>query len=252
MFCKSTIHRRLRRLRAPLVGAFALAFFACNSTDSLTPSSPETATPATPAPTSPTTDGAVTPVAAPEVSSLYAGGIPFGTFDQPNTMFGSRFDGAMRIIGPSLLMRDLKAIKERGGRVAINFAGGRSRYTDRNGNFSMTMWKASVSRFKGINFSSYINDGTIIGHYLMDEPHNKSKWNGKTVTPAMIDEMAEFSKDLWPGMSTMIRAYPDYLDSWSGRYRYLDAAWAQYVARFGWSTPSSPRMSRRPAVRGSP
>jgi hypothetical protein len=212
-----------------MAGAIALAFVACNSTDSLNPSTPETDTPSPAAPT----DGALTPVGDPQVTSLYVGGIPFGTFDQPNTQFGSRYDGAMRIIGPSMLLEDLKAIKARGGKVAINFAGGRSRYTDGAGNFSMTLWKASVNRFRNINFDSYIKDGTIIGHYLMDEPQNKSKWNGKAVAPATIDQMAQYSKQLWPGMTTMIRAYPDYLDSWSGSYRYLDAAWAQYVARFG-------------------
>jgi hypothetical protein len=34
-------------------------------------------------------------------------------------------------------------------------------------------------------------------------------------------------------MSTVVRAYPDYLADWSGTYRYLDAGWAQYVARKG-------------------
>jgi hypothetical protein len=31
-------------------------------------------------------------------------------------------------------------------------------------------------------------------------------------------------------MVTIVRTWPDYLDNWSGSYRYLDAAWAQYAA----------------------
>jgi hypothetical protein len=32
-------------------------------------------------------------------------------------------------------------------------------------------------------------------------------------------------------MVTIVRTWPDYLDDWSGHYYYLDAAWAQYVAK---------------------
>jgi hypothetical protein len=47
----------------------------------------------------------------------------------------------------------------------------------------------------------------------------------------MIDEMAKYSKQLWPGLPTVARAWPKFLKGY--RYRYLDAAWAQYSARFG-------------------
>jgi hypothetical protein len=216
------LSRRIARLRAPLLATIVAGLLGCNSTDAF---NPEDSTPP-----NVTGQGAET---VPQLSVSYAGGIPFGIFDMPNESFGTRYNGAMRIIGPSLLLSDLAAIKAAGGRVVINFAGGRSRFLDGSGNFSFSLWKASVDRFKGINFSSYIQDGTIIGHYLMDEPNNPVRWNGKTVPPSMIDAMAQYSKQLWPGMATMIRAYPDYLDNWDGTYHYLDAAWAQYVYRKG-------------------
>jgi len=221
---------RLARLRAPLMAAVVLTFAACNSTDSLEPSA------ASPAPAGDpglASDPELLPTDGPEFSTSYSGGMPFGMFDLPNSWYGSTYNGAMRIIGPSLLIDDLRAIKSRGGKVIVNLAGGRSRYQDAAGNFSLTKWKASVARFKNINFSTYINDGTIIAHYLVDEPQNKSKWNGKTISQSTLDAMAQYSKQLWPGMSTVVRAYPDYLADWSGTYHYLDAGWLQYVARFG-------------------
>jgi hypothetical protein len=230
MFHSFELSRRFARLRAPVFATIVFTLVGCNSTDSVGPDSSSLIPADDP---SSTTDAELTPVAEPEFATSYAGGMPFGTFAQPNSAFGSRYDGAMRIIGPSPLLSDLAAIRARGGKVIVNFAGGRSRYLDAAGNFSLTKWKASVNRFRNINFASYIKDGTIVAHYLIDEPHNRAKWNGKTVSQSTLDAMAQYSKQLWPGMATVVRAYPDYLADWSGSYRYLDAGWAQYVSRFG-------------------
>jgi hypothetical protein len=92
------------------------------------------------------------------------------------------------------------------------------------------MWKASVDRFKGVGFSSYILDGTVVGNFLIDEPNDPTNWNGRLVLESTIEEMARYSKSLWPGMPTIVRVRPDYL---TGTYQYLDAAWAQYHSRFG-------------------
>src|ERR687893_775059 len=41
-----------------------------------------------------------------------------------------------------------------------------------------------------------------------------------------LEEMAKYSKQLWPNLPTVVRATPSKI-SWSGTYKYLDAAWAQ-------------------------
>jgi hypothetical protein len=135
----------------------------------------------------------------------------------------------MRNIHPGHLLRELRAIKARGGKVALMFAGPEWHYQARGHHFSLTEWKARVDRFKKVNFSSYIKDGTIIGHYLIDEPNDPANWGGRPVPPATLEEMAKYSKRRWPGMATIVRTSPEYLDNYRGRYRYLDAAWAQYV-----------------------
>ena len=73
-------------------------------------------------------------------------------------------------------------------------------------------------------------DGTIIGHYLIDEPSRSSRWGGKPISQRTLEEMAGYSKQLWPGMSTLVRVVPSWLTSASVTYRHLDAGWAQSEA----------------------
>lgn len=205
--------RRLARFRA--AGLFALLLAAgCDGADSL---APDTATPV----------GGDTP---PTAAAAFAGGIPFGMYAQPTSTFGDRYNGGLRNIWPDYLNKELAAIKSRGGKVVLMFAGNEKYYKDADGHFSLTKWKARVDRFRTVNFSSYVTDGTIVAHYLIDEPNDPYNWNGQPIPPSTLEAMAQYSKQLWPNMLTVVRVDPGYL-----RYdhRYLDAAWAQYVYRKG-------------------
>jgi hypothetical protein len=214
--------RRAARFRALLLPALALVFGGCGTDRLASPSGDAENT-------------ASGPLAAPIalLATSYRGGMPFGTTGHPYSDLGGTYNGVLRIIGPEDLMPDLATIKARGSKVVLNLAGGQSRYKDGSGHFSFSLWKASVDRFKGINFASYIDDGTIIGHYLVDEPNDATNWSGDPISGSMVDAMAGYSKQLWPKMPTIVRAYPSYLAEWSGDYRYLDAAWAAYVYRKG-------------------
>jgi hypothetical protein len=211
----SELARRIARLRPALFAIVILVFAGCDSTGSL---DPDSSTPGTESPTL--------------ASASFAGGIPFGTFAQPLSEFGSRYNGAHENIAPPRMMQELAEIKSRGGKVTLMFAGNERYYKD-DGNFSLAKWKARVDRYRGVNFESYINDGTIIAHYLIDEPNDPANWGGKPVSPAMLEEMAAYSKQRWPQMPTVVRTEPKYLADWSGTYRHLDAAWAQYLSRRG-------------------
>ena len=65
----------------------------------------------------------------------------------------------------------------------------------------------------------------------MDEPSDRRNWNDHLVARADIDEMAQYSKEIWPGLPTIIRGWAWYLKGYD--YRYLDAAWAASHERFG-------------------
>jgi hypothetical protein len=226
------LSRRIARFRGPVLAALLVALGGCDNTDAFNPESSTPADVAADAPTIGEEGVEVLSVPAEETelaSASYAGGIPIGHFAQPNSAFGSLFNGALQNNGPLLIMKDLAAVKARGGKVVLMFAGN-ERYYKQDGHFSLTKWKARVDRFKGINFASYIRDGTIIGHYLIDEPNDPANWRGRPVPPSVLEEMARYSKQRWPNMATIVRVEPDYLGS---NHRYLDAAWAQYLSRKG-------------------
>ncbi|HEX6434428.1 MAG TPA: hypothetical protein VFZ87_09295 [Gemmatimonadales bacterium] len=212
---------RTARLRALALIASASALAACD-TDRLTNSSGDPA-PASAEPFS----------GAPLFATGFRGGIPFGTWALPTSEFGPVFNGAMRTLDPNHLRSELAEIKSRGGRVILSLAGKETNYLDGDHHFSLSLWKERVDRFKGVDFSSFIEDGTVIGHYIIDEPNDPVNWGGRPVPGSMVEQMAAYSKQLWPGMATIVRAEPKYLAETGGPYRHLDAAWAQYVTRKG-------------------
>lgn len=73
---------------------------------------------------------------------------------------------------------------------------------------------------------------SCIAHYLIDEPYDGHNFGGKPVPGSTLEEMARYSKSIWPNLKTVVRAEPYYI-KWNGTYRYLDAAWAQYLSRKG-------------------
>jgi hypothetical protein len=215
--------RRMARFRAPTLAAIVMTLVACNETDSLNPDSSSPA-------------GTIDQTAnQPELgktgrSDTPGRGIPFGNFAQPTEAFGGRFTGALRNESPKRLLRELAAIKSRGGRVMLFFASAPKNYRDGSGHFDMGKWQARVERFKDLDLNPYINDGTIVGHMLIDEPNDPANWNGRPVSAETVEEMAKFSKQLWPNMPTVVRAAPSYM---MNNHKYLDAAWAQYLWRRG-------------------
>ena len=221
------LSRRMARLRLPMVTALVVAFTACDNMNApdagIPPGSQGLSIADSTADTLAVADGL-------SLSSSFTGGIPMGLFAMPTTWFGTRYNGALRTIGPQNLKTELAAIKARGGRIVLMMAGTESNYKDGSGHFSLTKWKQRIDRFRGINFSSYISDGTIIAHYLIDEPQDPSNWHGQPIPPSTVDEMGRYSKQLWPGLATVVRTAPKYFTS---NPRYVDAAWAQYLARFG-------------------
>ena len=107
---------------------------------------------------------------------------------------------------PHTLVAKLEAARRVNDRVLLSFAGNSDFYRDANG-FNFEMWKQRDDKFRGIDISSYIADGTLMGNFLMDEPSDKN-WNGHQVSRAQIDEMARYSKEIWPDMPAMIRGWP--------------------------------------------
>jgi hypothetical protein len=151
----------------------------------------------------------------------------------PPTKFGTVFTGTQITAtlenGRSCLLADLAAARRANIRVFISFTGSERHYVDANG-FSVALWKQRVDRFRNVDLTPYIADGTIMAHLIMDEPTDPSNWNGKIVPLADIEEIASYSKQLWPTMPTMIRTWPEYLKPYP--FHHLDAIWFHYLDRF--------------------
>ena len=170
-----------------------------------------------------------------ETSATMAG-IVFGTNSMDASLLSSVHTGTLRGGGVTeKSVGDLLAdVRAKGGRIVLKLCNGSDSYVkNADGTFSLTKWKSLVARFKNSNLGPYISDGTIVGHYLIDEPQRTQRWGGKAISPATLEDMAKYSKDIWPTMTTFVRTLPSELASSSTTYRYLDAGWAQYVSGKG-------------------
>lgn len=206
------------RVRAVVLGLLCLWAAACDSTDRLSPS---------------TTD-------SPDFLTTAPSGVVFGSWDLPYEMLGGLHTGAYRSPSPSSILSGLSTARSRGARLILHLAGNDSYVKNADGTFSFTKWKASIDRYKNINFSSYVTDGTFLAHHLIDEPYLASRWGGKPIPQSTIEAMAKYSKQRWPGLTTVVRAVPTWLDDVAITYTYLDAGWAVYWANQGsvstWAT----------------
>jgi len=227
----SKLARHFARLRLPICLALVSAFSACDGSNTLDPNSSIDTQSSTPA----TTDQALGTDAASATtttlaSASFPGGIPFGSFAQPVDLYGSLYTGGKATVGPDGVKSMLAAIKSRGGRVVLMMAGAPKYYRDASGHFSLSKWQQRIDRYRGIDLNTYIQDGTIVAHFLLDEPQDPSNWNGRPVSQSEVEAMGAYSKKLWPSLPTAIRTLPKFF---SGSPRNIDAAWAQYLTRFG-------------------
>lgn len=229
----------------------ALSVHGCDSGSSLDTSQgpppdstpPDTTTP-TPPDTTPPPDTTTPPPPPPDTTTAPSGdcarvepstvqphhqGIAMGPLHSPRSKFDAYSGNQITAITPLCLLADLDAARRANMRTFISFTGNEQYIRDVNG-FSFTKWKERVDRFGGIDLTPYIEDGTILGHILMDEPNDPHNWSGKRVTQAQIEEMAKYSKEVWPTMTTYIRTFPEYL--LGGQYPHLDALWFHYLDRF--------------------
>ena len=71
--------------------------------------------------------------------------------------------------------------------------------------------------------------GTVGIIASVTEPFCSDCWGGAKISFKQIEEMARYSKSIWPGLATIVRSPPTLLAQQN--YRYLDVAWADLVAQ---------------------
>jgi hypothetical protein len=159
-------------------------------------------------------------------------GIVFGSWFMDPSQLTSVHNGTVKGGGliPTNILSFLSGARAKGGRVVMKLCMGSDSYVkNADGTFSFTKWKALIDRYRTTNFGPYIADGTILGHLLIDEPSMARRWGGKAISPATLEAMAAYSKQIWPGMTTFVRVSAVWLASSLVTYRHLDAAWLQYA-----------------------
>jgi hypothetical protein len=137
-------------------------------------------------------------------------------------------------LDPSNILSWLSGARAKGARVVVKLCKGRDSYVkNADGTFSLSKWKTLVGRYQSVSLNPYIADGTILAHFLIDEPHRADRWGGKAISPATLEAMAQYSRQLWPSMTTTVGEEPRWLASSTVTYVYLDAAFAQYTSNKG-------------------
>ena len=176
-----------------------------------------TPTPTTPPPTTTTTT--TTP-------------LPFGFFHTPTSEYRPEWSGALYTAGPAYLVGRLDLAKANRMKLIVAMAP-TGRVRNSNGTFSLTKWKAQVDQYRSLSLGSYITGGTLYLHYLIDEPYCASCWGGSAIPWSTVEEMARYSKSIWPNLPTAVRSDPSRMTGAGFTWKYLDAAWAQYNTRRG-------------------
>lgn len=165
------------------------------------------------------------PAPAPDVTGA---GITFGMFATPASEYADpTWSSALQMLSPGTSgLSALASAQKYGIKLVVNLAGSRTNYKNADGTFNMTKWKSWIDKWRTVNIAPYVTNGTILGHYLVDEPSWPGSWGGKAITPAQLEEMAHYSKSIWPAMATTIRVRPDYLIGAS--VADIDFAWSQW------------------------
>ncbi len=124
----------------------------------------------------------------------------------------------------------LPQVRAAGLRMTLRMTGDHGYYTEAGG-FNLAAWKARLAEWRGSGIQPFIDDGTLVGHMLLDDVVNFETYDP---TGADFEEMARTSKELFPGLMTFVRQKATDLPiPPGGRYRYVDAQVNQYEAMEG-------------------
>lgn len=100
-----------------------------------------------------------------------------------------------------------------------------------SGDFDLDLWKAELDAWEGYDVQEFIDDGTLVGHMVLDDirTFDSTNPNGDE-----LDEMARYSKEMFPGLMTYVRERANRMPvPSSGEYVYLDACVNQYETLHG-------------------
>ena len=164
--------------------------------------------------------------------SLYAGvgqGIPFGEAGLAPEQLRAPYTGAVLPVSRGRLGAVLTLAQQHRVRLVLNLAGSGNHYRNPDGTFNLAEWKTRIDAYRDVDLAPYVTEGLVLAHFLLDEPGAIRTWGGRPVSRAEVEEMAAYSKSIWPALPTVVRATPAWLLSGDTTYQHLDIAWAQWA-----------------------
>jgi len=97
-------------------------------------------------------------------------------------------------------------------KVLVALTGSKKGYTDSKGCFSQSLWRARLDEAPAETIRKYVESGTIIGLYAIDEPHDWGKSGScKEVSYTDIDAACGYARQKWPGISCGVNSPPGWL-----------------------------------------
>jgi len=140
-------------------------------------------------------------------------------------------DGYVSATGVNAVRTMLDTARARGVRVVIRVTGGNPG-TDPNNDppFVLQDWKDAFDPVSGMNINQYLTDGTLIGHFAIDEPFA----DFSNMNSGFLEDICEYqkSKPGWSQVPCIIREKNTKLheEAPAGGYQFVDAGWAQLAA----------------------
>lgn len=128
----------------------------------------------------------------------------------------------------------LPMVKNSGMKITLRLTHDHDAYTT-SGNFDLALWKSDLDSWNSYDIQNYIDDGTLVGHMLLDDIDT---FSGTDPTAAELDEMARYSQEKFPGLMTFVRQTCSRMptpDTENGEYQYVDNCVNQYTNYPGYS-----------------
>jgi concanavalin A-like lectin/glucanase superfamily protein len=141
-------------------------------------------------------------------------------------------DGHMSGQTVNSITRTLDSARAVGARVTIRATGGNGGFTSGTGVFDIAKWKLAFDNVKTMDMSGYLADGTLIGHYAIDEPFSDFP---KNMSSELLEQICQYQKEApntgWSDVPCIIREKNTKLHEYApaGGYQYVDAGWATVV-----------------------
>lgn len=190
----------------------AIAIISPTSTATPTPTATETAT------LTPTATATNTPTATPTDAPVgQCPAYPLGAFGLPLDKFGE-YSGAFESLARAEIIPYLEAAQAAGMRVLLS-VGSRGQFQDAQLHFDLAKWKQAFNdKYLGLDLAEFIDDGTLMGIALLDEPQDAGgNWGGQAVAYSDIDLAAAHALGVVPGVSTWVGSNATWLSA------YVDA-----------------------------